>query len=117
MEDNVTNQIVAKGLLSLYGVDVEVAENGQEAIEMAKSTQFDLILMDCQMPILDGYEATKRIRQLMDAKTPADVPIIALSANAMKGEEEKCFDSGMDDYVAKPISQDKVEASLVKWLA
>ncbi len=117
VEDNLTNQIVAKGLLNLYGVDVSVAENGQEAIEMVKSMRFDLIFMDCQMPILDGYEATKRIRQLIDAKTPADVPIIALSANAMKGEEEKCFDSGMDDYVAKPISQDKVEAALVKWFA
>lgn len=115
-EDNLTNQIVARGLLNLYGVDVVVAENGQKAVELAQSTAFDIIFMDCQMPIMDGYEATRTIRQFTDGKTPADVAIVALSANAMKGDEDECFAAGMNDHIAKPISQDKLVATLTKWL-
>ena len=116
-EDNLTNQIVARGLLNLYGVDVVVAKNGQEAVEQAQSTQFDMIFMDCQMPVMDGYEATRTIRQLTDGQTPSDVAIVALSANAMKGDEDECFAAGMNDHIAKPISQDKLIAILTKWLS
>lgn len=115
-EDNLTNQIVARGLLNLYGVEVVVAENGQKAVEQAQSTQFDMIFMDCQMPVMDGYEATRTIRQFTDAQTPSDVAIVALSANAMKGDEDECFAAGMNDHIAKPISQDKLIAILTKWL-
>ncbi|QUX94330.1 histidine kinase [Marinomonas sp. CT5] len=116
-EDNLTNQIVARGLLNLYGVEVVVAENGQKAVELAQSTKFDMIFMDCQMPIMDGYEATRTIRQFTDSNTPADIPIVALSANAMKGDEDECFAAGMNDHIAKPISQDKLTAILTKWLS
>ncbi|MBD5770927.1 response regulator [Marinomonas colpomeniae] len=115
-EDNLTNQIVARGLLNLYCVEVVIAENGQKAVEQAESTQFDLIFMDCQMPVMDGYEATRHIRQLKQGKTSPDVPIIALSANALKGDEDECFIAGMNDHVAKPVSQDKIVAILTKWL-
>ncbi|MEP3350659.1 MAG: ATP-binding protein [Marinomonas sp.] len=116
-EDNLTNQIVARGLLKLYGVEVVIAENGQKAVELAQSTAFDMIFMDCQMPVMDGYEATRQIRQLTDSKTPADVAIVALSANAMKEDESDCFAAGMNDHVAKPVSQDKLLAILNKWLS
>ncbi|MEP2617193.1 MAG: response regulator, partial [Marinomonas sp.] len=116
-EDNVTNQIVARGLLKLYGVEVVIAENGQKAVELAQSEVFDMIFMDCQMPIMDGYEATRQIRQLVGSKTPADVAIVALSANAMKEDESDCFAAGMNDHVAKPVSQDKLLAILNKWLS
>lgn len=116
-EDNVTNQIVARGLLKLYGVEVVVAENGQEAVELVQSTSFDMIFMDCQMPVMDGYEATRQIRQLKDSKTPADVAIVALSANAMQSDKNDCLEAGMNDHVAKPVSQDKLFAILEKWLS
>lgn len=117
VEDNLTNQIVAKGLLGLFGIVVDVAENGEEAIKQARSQRYDLIFMDCQMPVMDGYEATEHIRLFDDqAATSAQVPIIALSANAMKGDDELCFDAGMNDHVAKPIAKERLEAVLVKWL-
>ncbi len=116
-EDNLTNQIVARGLLNLFGVDVVIAENGEKAVDQAKATRFDLIFMDCQMPIMDGYEATRQIRQLTEGQTAQDVPIVALSANAMKGDEDECFTAGMNDHIAKPVSQDKLIAILNKWLS
>ena len=115
-EDNVTNQIVARGLLNLYGVEVVVAENGEKAVEQAQLAKFDMIFMDCQMPVMDGYEATRTIRQFTDGQTASDVVIVALSANAMKGDEDECFAAGMNDHIAKPISQDKLIAILTKWL-
>ncbi|RBO84605.1 ATP-binding protein [Marinomonas aquiplantarum] len=115
-EDNLTNQIVARGLLNLYGVEVVIAEDGERAVSLAKQTKFDLVLMDCQMPVMDGYEATRHIRLFDGAETPANVPIIALSANAMKGDQDECFAAGMDDHIAKPVSQDKLVEVLTKWL-
>ncbi|WP_233402684.1 ATP-binding protein [Marinomonas transparens] len=116
VEDNVTNQIVARGLLNLYGIDVVVAEHGQKAVELAATTKFDLIFMDCQMPVMDGYEATRQIRKMTNSQTPADVVIVALSANAMKGDDDICFAAGMNDHMGKPISQQKLTAMLTKWL-
>ncbi|RBP81174.1 response regulator [Marinomonas rhizomae] len=116
VEDNLTNQIVARGLLNLCGVEVVVAENGQKAVEQAQANQFDMIFMDCQMPVMDGYEATRTIRKFSGQKTPCDITIVALSANAMKGDEDDCFAAGMNDHIAKPISQDKLIAILTKWL-
>ncbi|MGO2356655.1 MAG: ATP-binding protein, partial [Marinomonas foliarum] len=116
-EDNLTNQIVARGLLNMYGVDVVVASDGQKAVEEAQTTKFDMIFMDCQMPVMDGYEATRVIRQSSGGATPSDVAIVALSANVMKGDEDECFAAGMNDHIAKPISQDKLTAILTKWLS
>ncbi len=115
-EDNLTNQIVARGLLNLYGVEVVIAENGERAVTLAQQMTFDLVLMDCQMPVMDGYEATRHIRQFEGTETPANVPIIALSANAMKGDQDECFSAGMNDHIAKPVSQDKLVEALTKWL-
>ncbi|MEL0635514.1 ATP-binding protein [Marinomonas sp. TI.3.20] len=116
VEDNLTNQIVARGLLNMFGVDVDVAMNGQEAIEKAQAASYDLIFMDCQMPIMDGYEATRAIRQMQEGATSSNVPIVALSANAMKGDKDLCLDAGMNDHLAKPIAKDKLQSMLEKWL-
>lgn len=116
VEDNLTNQIVVRGLLNMFGVEVEVAENGQEALEKVRTEAYDLIFMDCQMPVMDGYEATREIRKLAAGATPNDVPIVALSANAMKGDKELCLEAGMNDHLAKPIAQDQLKQQLKKWL-
>lgn len=117
VEDNLTNQIVAKGLLELFALEVEIARNGQEALDTAREQHFDLIFMDCQMPVMDGYQATRELRMFAnDTATPSDVPIIALSANAMKGDDELCFAAGMNDHVAKPISKQCLQEVLERWL-
>lgn len=104
-EDNIVNQKVAMGMLTRMGFDVETVPNGVEAVKAAMSKQFDLILMDCQMPEMDGFEATRRIRQI-EARLNKNVrlPIVALTANAMIGDRERCLQAGMDDYVSKPIN-------------
>ncbi len=101
-EDNVINQKLAIGVLSKYGHEVTVANDGQEAVQALEDGSFDVVLMDVQMPVMDGFEATKLIRE-KEAETGERVPIIAMTAHAMKGDREKCIDAGMDDYVAKPI--------------
>lgn len=117
VEDNLTNQIVAKGMLALLGFKVDVAEDGAQAVTACQNCTYDLIFMDCQMPVMDGYEATRNIRQLNDVSmTPRDVPIIALSANAMKGDDQICYEAGMDDHVAKPISKERLTDVVMKWL-
>lgn len=117
VEDNLTNQIVAKGMLNLFGVNVEIAENGEVAVNKLREESFDLVFMDCQMPVMDGYEATRLIRQFDDScATSSGVPIIALSANAMKGDDLVCFEAGMDDHVAKPVSKERLQSVLIEWL-
>ncbi|SBS26503.1 Signal transduction histidine-protein kinase BarA [Marinomonas spartinae] len=116
VEDNFTNQVVARGLLARLGIEVEIANNGEEALAKLQQTHYDLIFMDCQMPVMDGYEATGRIRQLETGKTEKNVPIVALSANAMKGDKLVCLDAGMDDHMAKPIDQHELLAVLEKWM-
>jgi two-component system, sensor histidine kinase and response regulator len=101
-EDNVVNQRVAVSLLSRLGHEVTVAPDGQVGIEMYRRQPFDLILMDVQMPVLSGYDATRAIRQI-EQTTGTHVPIIAMTARAMKGDRERCLEAGMDDYVSKPI--------------
>ena len=118
VEDNVINQQVALGLLGKMGFTVDVANDGVEAVEAVETAAdrpYDAILMDCQMPRMDGYEATRRIRQ----KEPEGrhIPIIALTAAAMKGDRERCLAAGMDDYVPKPVSTSTIAAALRRCLA
>ncbi|CAK0763538.1 two-component system, sensor histidine kinase and response regulator [Gammaproteobacteria bacterium] len=112
IEDNIVNQQVAMELLKLIGVVVEVANNGLEALELLKTRRYDAVLMDVQMPVMDGYEATRRIRR--DIRL--DVPIIAMTANAMVGDREKCLHAGMNDHVAKPIDPQHLFQTLQRWI-
>jgi two-component system sensor histidine kinase/response regulator len=102
-EDNLINQKLAKYMLTNLGHEVTLASNGKEAVENAKSGQFDFILMDVQMPVMDGLEATRLIREL-EKQSDLHIPIIALTAHAMKGDRERCLEAGMDDYISKPIN-------------
>lgn len=111
VEDNVINQQVAAGLLERMGHRVELVENGRHAIEAWRDGNFDVILMDWQMPIMDGTEATRAIRQ-EEASTGGHIPIIAMTAAAMKGDREQCLAAGMDDYVSKPIDPEALSAIL-----
>jgi PAS domain S-box-containing protein len=101
-EDNHINQRLAVGLLERYGHQVIVAENGQAAVDLFRDSEFDLILMDIQMPMLDGLEATRKIREL-ESGTGAHIPIIAMTAHALVGDRDRCIAAGMDDYISKPI--------------
>ncbi|MCG8672100.1 MAG: response regulator [Pseudomonadales bacterium] len=118
VEDNKVNQVVALGIVEDLGIVVDVAENGLEALVcLQKEVQaYDLILMDCQMPEMDGYEATRQIRAGNRLARYRDIPIIAMTANAMKGDKEKCLEAGMNDYVPKPVDVDELEEKLSFWL-
>jgi two-component system sensor histidine kinase/response regulator len=114
VEDNLVNQKVATRILAKLGFRSELAANGEEALTALARERFDLVLMDCQMPIMDGFEATRRIRA---TETPggARQPIVAMTANAMVGDRERCLDAGMDDYITKPIDVDALLVILDKW--
>ena len=113
IEDNVQNQEIAIEFLQKANIKVKIANNGKEAIEILENSEFDGVLMDCQMPILDGYEATRLIRKIEKLK---DLPIIAMTANAMQGDKEKCINSGMNDYIAKPLDFNQFYETLGKWI-
>jgi CheY-like chemotaxis protein len=120
-EDSYPNQVLATGLLDKRGHTVTVANNGREAIALLERQPFDLVLMDVQMPELDGLEATRHIRQLEAAgKLPmqprAPLPIVAMTAHAMKGDRERCLESGMNSYVSKPIRGRDLEKALAEAL-
>jgi PAS domain S-box-containing protein len=112
-EDNIINQKVAVGLLSNIGYTADVANNGLEVLAALDLRPYDLILMDCQMPELDGYETTARIRARTDVK---GIRIIAMTANAMRGESEKCLEAGMDDYLSKPVRLETLRDMLSRWM-
>ncbi|MDH5445077.1 MAG: response regulator [Gammaproteobacteria bacterium] len=112
-EDNRVNQKVTLGILKKLGYQAEIVEDGSQAFEQCKTHQYDLIFMDCHMPNTDGYTATGQIR--MSGKNK-QTPIVAMTANAMQGDREKCLAAGMDDYVSKPIRPDTVLQALEKWL-
>ena len=112
-EDNIINQKVAVGLLNNIGYSVDVANNGLEVLAALQLRAYDLILMDCQMPELDGYETTQRIRANPETAT---MRIIAMTANAMRGESEKCLDAGMNDYLSKPVRLEALRDMLARWM-
>ncbi len=116
VEDNPVNRQVAQRLLTLIGVSFETAENGKEGVDKAASGQFDAVLMDCQMPIMDGYAATRAMRKLQVDGQLGKLPIVAMTANAMVGDREKCLSCGMDDYMSKPLNRAMIEQMLRKWL-
>jgi PAS domain S-box-containing protein len=116
VEDNQVNQRVAQMILQKLGYTVHIANNGREAVEIARSQlPYQLILMDCQMPEMDGYAASKAIRQAERAENRVRRPIIAMTANAMQGDRERCIAAGMDDYISKPIEQKKLVEILSEW--
>lgn len=114
-EDNPVNQEVARTFLTRLGLRVDIANNGAEVLAMTVARRYDLILMDCQMPVMDGYQTTAAIRQ-RETGASGRLPIIALTANAMEGERCKCLAAGMDDYLSKPYSRAQLETTLARWL-
>ncbi|MDW2779804.1 response regulator [Pseudomonas sp. YQ_6] len=113
VEDNPVNQLVAKGMLAKLGCQVQLATQGAEALELLAREEFDLVLMDCNMPVMDGYEASRRIRQ--SGRWP-ELPIVALTANAMPEERERCRAAGMNDYLAKPFRREELLALVDHWV-
>lgn len=118
VEDNLVNQKLAVALLKKMGYQADIVENGADAVESLLQNHYDLVLMDCQMPVMDGYEATRKIRAKELATQKNDrIPIIAMTANAMQGDDEKCYAAGMDDYLTKPISPKRLEQKIKHWLS
>lgn len=113
-EDNPINQRVAVIILSKLGYSTDVAADGAEVLQMLQQQHYDLVLMDCQMPVMDGFEATQAIRALKS--DTSQIPIIAVTANALAGQREKCLASGMNDYISKPISTDLLASTIQKYL-
>ncbi|MBM3106608.1 response regulator [Pseudomonas sp. V1] len=113
VEDNPVNQLVAKGMLAKLGCEVNISANGAQALEQLEHTAFDMVLMDCNMPVMDGYEASRRIRQ--SGRWP-NLPIVALTANAMPEERERCRAAGMNDYLAKPFRREELLALIDHWV-
>ncbi len=116
VEDNLTNQLVARGLLERFGLQVEVASDGQEGVDWLQQEDFDLVFMDVHMPVLNGYAATAVIRDPESSVRNHDVPVIAMTANAVAGEREKCLAAGMNDHVPKPVDIGKLESAIRRWL-
>ena len=122
VEDNITNQIVAREILEKLGFRTDIVENGRQAVDAVKSKPYNLVLMDCQMPVMDGYQATREIRKLGSAGVfsngynPAEVPIVAMTAHVMQGDREICINAGMNDYLSKPIDPHKLVNMVEQWV-
>jgi two-component system sensor histidine kinase/response regulator len=116
VEDNLTNQQVALGILEKLGFRADAVGNGREAIKALETAAYDLVFMDVQMPVMDGFEATGAIRSRQTAVPDPKIPIIAMTAHAVKGDRERCIEAGMDDYIPKPITPKAMAAALDKWL-
>ncbi|HEX5486205.1 MAG TPA: response regulator [Limnobacter sp.] len=116
VEDHPVNQKVEKGILEKFGLQVEIAENGQQALDQLSDGDFDLVLMDCQMPVMDGLEATRRIRAEGSSVKNRQIPVIALTAQFLKSDRIACLDAGMNDYMSKPFEPGKLKEMLQRWL-
>jgi signal transduction histidine kinase len=117
VEDNKVNQKVAQGALRIFGLDIDIAENGLVAVEMLRQSDYDIVFMDCQMPLMDGYTASTRIREMEAGRSPANrVPIVAMTAHALAKDKLRCFQSGMDGYLAKPFTLKNLSRVLKQWL-
>ncbi|HEY7871982.1 MAG TPA: response regulator, partial [Rudaea sp.] len=116
VEDNPVNRQVAQRLLTLLGLSFAVAENGKEALDQIERDKFDVVLLDCQMPVMDGYTAVRILRQNETAKSSQHMPVVAMTANAMAGDREKCLRAGMDDYLSKPLNRALLEQTLRRWI-
>ncbi|PXF58784.1 MAG: hypothetical protein C4B58_05460 [Deltaproteobacteria bacterium] len=115
-EDNIVNQKIALAFLKKLGLSADAVVNGIEAVKAMEAIPYDLVLMDCQMPGMDGYEATAWIRNPQSQVRNHDIPIIAMTANAMQGDREKCLEAGMNDYVSKPFVPQVLAEMIEKWL-
>ncbi|WP_374325984.1 response regulator [Aquipseudomonas alcaligenes] len=107
VEDNLVNQEMTVEILGRAGIRVDVANNGAQALAMLVQKAYDGVLMDCQMPVMDGFEATQRIRQLPGL---AQLPILAMTANAMAGDRQRCLDAGMNEHIAKPLDVNQLSS-------
>ena len=117
VEDNPVNMLVAQKLLAVLGYECDTAANGEVALAHMAGGDYDLVLMDCQMPVLDGYSATRRWRAHETENAPGRrLPIVAMTANAMAGDRQRCLDAGMDDYLSKPVAREQLDACLRRWL-
>ncbi len=118
VEDNPVNQMVANKMLEKIGLQAQTANNGREALQRLESERFDLVLMDCQMPELDGFDATRQIRlKNIQAIGDKPLPVIAMTANVMEGDKQRCLDAGMNDYLGKPVRLDELRDVLHRWLS
>jgi len=115
-EDNHVNRLIAREMLELLGYEVDVAINGTEAVAAARQRTHSLIFMDCQMPELDGYEASRQIRNDESERGLARVPIVALTGNTAEEEREKCLTAGMDDHLCKPFTMGQMKGICAKWI-
>jgi CheY-like chemotaxis protein len=113
-EDNLVNQKVALVMLKKLGIEADVVATGIEALDALMGVAYDLVLMDCQMPQMDGYEATRRIRER--ERGSRRLPVVAMTANAMVGDRERCLEVGMDDHIPKPVRMDALHRALARWL-
>jgi signal transduction histidine kinase/CheY-like chemotaxis protein/HPt (histidine-containing phosphotransfer) domain-containing protein len=116
VEDHPVNQKVAQKLLERLGLTVEVAENGEVALDKLREQPYAMVLMDCQMPVLDGYSATRRLREIESGQGKQRTPVIAMTAHAMSGDRERCLQAGMDDYLSKPLDRQLLEQTLARWM-
>jgi len=116
VEDNLTNQLVAKGMLEEFGITVSIAANGEEAITSLTKQHYDLVFMDCQMPVMDGFQATRLIRETSSSVRQHDIPIIAMTANVMADDKARCQSAGMNDFIAKPVNPTILRETLNTWL-
>lgn len=117
VEDSRLNQAFAEEVLSQLSCDITTVSNGQEALDIVQKERFDLILMDCQMPVMDGFEASRKICALKKQGVVAkNLPIIALTANAMKGDKQRCMEAGMDDYITKPVRKNELKEKIYSWI-
>jgi CheY-like chemotaxis protein len=114
VEDNPINQMVAQKMLEKIGITATLAANGQEALNLLDQGDYDAVLMDCQMPVMDGFEATRRIRE---QGALLKLPVIAMTANVMEGDREKCIESGMNDYIGKPVVEADLKKTMARWIS